>query len=84
MRTLTEAFRQESDGTIRITGISPGYVNTNLVNTVKDEAKRQQMVQAMEQFGLPPVAVANAVMYALSQPANVEVGDIVIRPAVQD
>lgn len=84
VRTLTEAFRQESDGTIRITGISPGYVKTNLVNTVKDEEKRQQVLQAMERLGLPPVAVANAVIYAISQPANVEVGDIVIRPTAQD
>ena len=84
VRTLTEAFRQESNGTIRITGISPGYVKTNLVNTVKDEEKRQQVLQAMERLGLPPVAVANAVIYAISQPANVEVGDIVIRPAAQD
>lgn len=84
VRTLTEAFRQESDGTIRITGISPGYVKTNLVNTVKDEEKRQQVLQAMERLGLPPVAVANAVIYAISQPADVEVGDIVIRPAKQD
>ncbi|GAB3787491.1 SDR family oxidoreductase [Spirosoma horti] len=84
VRTLTEAFRQESDGTIRITGISPGYVKTNLVNTVKDEKKRQQVLQAMERLGLPPVAVANAVIYAISQPENVEVGDIVIRPAAQD
>lgn len=84
VRTLTEAFRQESDGTIRITGISPGYVKTNLVNTVKDEEKRQQALQAMERLGLPPIAVANAVIYAISQPATVEVGDIVIRPAAQD
>ncbi|CAN5647676.1 SDR family oxidoreductase [soil metagenome] len=84
VRTLTEAFRQESDGTIRITGISPGYVKTNLVNTVKDEEKSQQVLQAMERLGLPPVAVANAVIYAISQPANVEVGDMVIRPAAQD
>lgn len=83
VRTLTEAFRQESDGTIRITGISPGYVKTNLVNTVKDEEKRQQALQAMDRLGLPPVAVANAVIYAISQPANVEVGEIVIRPAAQ-
>ncbi|MCX6216333.1 SDR family oxidoreductase [Spirosoma sp.] len=84
VRTLTEAFRQESDGTIRITGISPGYVKTNLVNTIKDEEKRQQVLQTMERLGLPPVAVANAVIYAISQPADVEVGDIVIRPAKQD
>jgi NADP-dependent 3-hydroxy acid dehydrogenase YdfG len=84
VRTLTEAFRQESDGRIRITGISPGYVKTNLVNTVKDEQKRQQAQQAMERLGLAPLAVANAVIYAISQPADVEVGDIVIRPAAQD
>ncbi|AKD53685.1 SDR family oxidoreductase [Spirosoma radiotolerans] len=84
VRTLTEAFRQESDGTIRITGISPGYVKTNLVNTVKDEEKRQQVLQAMERLGLAPVAVANAVIYAISQPVDIEVGDIVIRPSAQD
>jgi NADP-dependent 3-hydroxy acid dehydrogenase YdfG len=84
VRTLTEVFRQESDGTIRITGISPVYVKTNLVNTLKDEEKRQQVIQAMERLGLPPVAVANAVIYAISQPPTVEVGEIVIRPAAQD
>jgi NADP-dependent 3-hydroxy acid dehydrogenase YdfG len=38
----------------------------------------------MDEIGIPPKAIADAVMYAISQPDNVDVGDIVIRPTVQD
>lgn len=84
IRTITEAFRQESDGSIRITGISPGYVKTNLINNVKNEEIRAAGAKNMEKLGISPEAVANAVIYALSQPTDVEVGDIVIRPAAQN
>ncbi|WP_295711859.1 SDR family oxidoreductase [Mucilaginibacter sp.] len=84
IRTITEAFRQESDGSIRITGISPGYVKTNLINNVKNEEIRTAGAKNMEKLGISPEAIANAVIYALSQPKDVEVGDIVIRPAAQN
>ena len=38
----------------------------------------------MEQFAINPKAIANAVIYAISQPKDVEVGDIVIRPSAQN
>lgn len=84
IRTITETFRQESDGSIRITGISPGYVKTNLINNVKNEEIRTAGAKNMEKLGISPEAIANAVIYALSQPKDVEVGDIVIRPAAQN
>lgn len=83
VRTLAEAFRQESDGAIRITGISPGFVKTAFVNNLRSQQLKATMEKDMEQWGLPPEAIANAVMYAISQPQDVEVGDIVIRPSVQ-
>lgn len=38
----------------------------------------------MENLAISPDAIANAVLYAISQPQDVEVGDIVIRPSKQN
>ncbi|MBT28013.1 MAG: oxidoreductase [Thalassobius sp.] len=84
VRTITEAFRQESDGNIRITGISPGFVKTSFVNNLKNEEMKIAAQTRMEAIAIPPEAIANAAIYAISQPREVEVGDIVIRPAVQN
>ncbi len=85
VRTITEAFRQESDGTIRITGISPGYIKTDFATkSVKTEEHKAAASKAVEELGISPDAIANAVIYAISQPKDVEVGDIVIRPAKQN
>lgn len=84
VRTITEAFRQESDGAIRITGISPGMVKTDFARNMKNEATRSTILENMEQLAIAPEAVADAVLYAISQPADVEVGEIVIRPARQN
>lgn len=84
VRTISEAFRQESDGKIRITGISPGVVKTDFANHIKNESMKTVIQQNMKQFAISPEAVADAVIYAISQPKEVEVGDIVIRPAKQN
>lgn len=84
IRTVTEAFRQESDGKIRITGISPGFVKTNFADNVKNQEMKTAISQTMKQIAISPEAIANAVIYAISQPENVEIGDLVIRPAVQN
>nr|WP_068890900.1 SDR family oxidoreductase [Pedobacter panaciterrae] len=83
VRTLSEAFRQESDGSIRITGISPGVVKTDLADHMKDQQMKAAIIENMDRFAISPYAIANAVIYAISQPPEVEVGDIVIRPSVQ-
>jgi len=84
VRTLTEAFRQESDGKIRITGISPGFVKTGLATQMKDSDARKNIQSFMDRMALSPESIANAVYFALSQPADVEIGDLVIRPSVQN
>jgi len=84
VRTIAEAFRQESDGSMRITGISPGFVKTDFAENIKNEAMKTMVRKGMEQMGIDPVAIANAVLYAVSQPEDVEVGDIVIRPSKQN
>jgi NADP-dependent 3-hydroxy acid dehydrogenase YdfG len=84
IRTISEAFRQESEGNIRITGISPGFVKTDFANNLKNEEMKKAIQKGMEQIAIDPIAIANAVIYAISQPNDVEIGDIVIRPAKQN
>jgi NADP-dependent 3-hydroxy acid dehydrogenase YdfG len=84
VRTISEALRQESNGQYRVTGISPGFVKTELVSNLKDSKKRDSFQQTMDKMAISPNSIANAVIYAISQPDNVEVGDIVIRPTKQN
>ena len=84
VRTLMEALRQEStDGVLRTTSISPGFVDTELDSSIDDAAVRAQIRTNMSAFGLPPGAVARAIAFAIEQPDDVEIGDITIRPTVQ-
>ncbi len=45
---------------------------------------REAGQQRMDEIGIPPNAIADAVIYAISQQENVDVGDMVMRPTVQD
>jgi NADP-dependent 3-hydroxy acid dehydrogenase YdfG len=84
VRTISEALRQESDGWLRVTGISPGYVQTDFVNNLKNEQMKAAALERMGAIGISPDDIANAVAFAIGQPARVDVGDIIIRPAAQD
>ena len=53
------------------------------VSKLKDPEMRKAGQQRMDEIAISPNDIAKAVIYAISQPANVEVGDIVIRPTVQ-
>jgi NADP-dependent 3-hydroxy acid dehydrogenase YdfG len=84
VRTLMEGLRQEStNGVVRTTSISPGFVDTELDSSIDDAAVREQIRRTMSDFGLPPAAVARAIAFAIEQPHEVEIGDITIRPTVQ-
>jgi NADP-dependent 3-hydroxy acid dehydrogenase YdfG len=84
VRTLMEGLRQEStDGVVRTTSISPGFVRTELDGSIDDPTLRDQIRRNMDEFGLPADAVARAIAFAIEQPHDVEIGDITIRPTVQ-
>ena len=84
VRTITEALRQESKGRWRVTGISPGFVNTPFSGKINNEALRTSMQTQAQEMAIPAEAIAAAVTYAIAQPEQVDVGDMVIRPAMQD
>ncbi len=84
VRTLMEGLRQESrNGAVRTTSISPGFVRTELDSSIEDPAVRAQIRRDMDDFGIPPAAIGRAVVFAVEQPHDVEIGDITIRPTVQ-
>jgi NADP-dependent 3-hydroxy acid dehydrogenase YdfG len=84
VRTIMEGLRQEStDGVVRTTSISPGFVDTQLDSSIDDAALRDQIRRTMSDSGLAPAAVARAIAFAIEQPDDVEIGDITIRPTVQ-
>ncbi|ULN38380.1 SDR family oxidoreductase [Mycolicibacterium smegmatis] len=83
VRTIMEALRQEStDGVVRTTSISPGYVRTELGGPPGDPDGNAARA-TMDRIGLSPDAVARAIAFAIEQPHDVEIGDLTIRPTVQ-
>ncbi len=82
-RTITEALRQEAGATMRVTGISPGFVRTDLPSSMTDEHSRVGVKKQMDEMAIEPEAVARAVAFAIEQPSDVEIGDLAIRPTAQ-
>ena len=80
VRAITEGLRQESTGDIRATLISPGVTESELAESISDATAREAM-HAYRAVALPASAIANAIAYAVAQPADVDVNEIIVRPA---
>src|SRR5882757_2079937 len=84
VRALTEGLRIELHSqNIRCTMISPGAVATELAEGSSDEATRKNLREFMK-MAIPADSIARAIAYAIEQPANVEIDEIVVRPIAQD
>ena len=68
---------------IRTTTIYPGAIKTELLNQVAESKAKEMVSQFYENAGLDPEVIANAVLYAISQPDNVDVSDLVVRPTME-
>lgn len=79
---ITEGLRLELEPSIRVTTVSPGVVESELAGTITDPEAQQAMKEYRAE-SIPPAAIASAVAYAIEQPADVDVNEIVIRPARQ-
>ncbi|TXC97075.1 SDR family oxidoreductase [Streptomyces sp. ISID311] len=80
VRALSEGLRQESAGDIRVTLVSPGVTESELADSISDPQAREAM-KTYRAVALPAAAVADAIAYALAQPPQVDVNEIVVRPA---
>jgi NADP-dependent 3-hydroxy acid dehydrogenase YdfG len=80
VRALSETLRLELAGRIQVTLITPGAVHTDLAEAIPDDKRREQLKAMIAQSALEPRAIAEATAYALAQPADVSVNEIVVRP----
>jgi len=85
IRTLTEGLRMEAHADkIRCTIISPGAVNSELKQDTSDPASLEAVEELYKAWAIPAESVARAIAYAIEQPPDVDINEIVIRPTAQD
>ncbi|MGJ5204584.1 SDR family oxidoreductase [Bradyrhizobium sp. HKCCYLR20261] len=78
VRAISDGLRQENDK-LRVTCIHPGVVESELASTITDETAAE-MMRSYRAIALQPDAIGRAVRYAIAQPDDVDVNEIVVRP----
>jgi NADP-dependent 3-hydroxy acid dehydrogenase YdfG len=82
VRAISEGLRQEAGDKIRVTIISPGAVESELAETISNPDVKKR-IQDYRKMAIPAEAIASAMAYAIGQPGNVDVNEILIRPTAQ-
>lgn len=83
VKAISEGIRLESNGEIRSTNISPGAVDTELTNTISDQETAKGIDQ-LYSVAIDADAIARAITYAIEQPGDVNVNEMIIRPTKQE
>ncbi|MBN3926592.1 SDR family oxidoreductase [Nostoc sp. NMS4] len=83
VRAISEGLRLESNGEIRSTNISPGAVATELTTTITDKNTAAGINQ-LYAIAIDADAIARAIAYAIEQPSDVDVNEMIIRPTRQE
>jgi NADP-dependent 3-hydroxy acid dehydrogenase YdfG len=78
VRAISDGLRQETDK-IRVTVVSPGVTESELADSITDPGSREYM-KDFRQIAMPAETIARAILYAVEQPANIDVSEIVVRP----
>lgn len=78
VRAISDGLRQETDK-IRVTVVSPGVTESELADSISDAAGRDEM-KAFRRIAIPADAIARAIAYAIEQPDEVDVSEIIVRP----
>lgn len=81
VRAISEGLRQENTD-IRVTVVSPGLTRSELVDGIANP-QVQAAVREMMGLAISPEAIAQAIGFAISQPADVDVSELIIRPTAQ-
>jgi NADP-dependent 3-hydroxy acid dehydrogenase YdfG len=84
VRAISEGLRQEvKPYNVRTTVISPGAVATELASHITDQDSAANIQKFYEGFAIPAESFARAVAFAMSQPEDVDVNEILFRPTRQ-
>ena len=83
VRAISEGLRQEvKPWNIRTTIVSPGAVDTELTSTITDEDVAQGMAKSYAN-AIPASSFARVVAFAISQPEDVDINEVLFRPTAQ-
>lgn len=83
VRAISEGLRVEAGDKLRVTVVSPGFVQTTFADASPNAEVKAQLAASREKFAIPPSAIAAAIAFAIEQPAEVDVNEIVVRPTAQ-
>lgn len=83
VRVVSAGLRQEMGNTIRVTVIAPGATDSELPNTISDAEMKKTVIEQFRIDLIPAEAIARAIAYAVEQPTDVDVNEIVVRPSAQ-
>lgn len=83
VKAISEGIRLESDGKIRSTNISPGAVDTELTDTISHDETAKNVGQ-LYGVAIDADAIARAIAFAIEQPGDVDVNEMIIRPTKQE
>ncbi|MGP0689619.1 SDR family oxidoreductase [Priestia aryabhattai] len=84
VRAITEGLRQEeAANNIRTTIISPGAVATELTDHISG-TELKAAIKEQSKIGIDPVSIARAIAFAIEQPSDVAINELIIRPTVQE
>lgn len=75
---ISEGLRQENTD-IRVTVISPGVTTSELAHTITDEGSAKAM-ETFREVAIPAAAIGRAISFAIDQPGDVDVNEIIVRP----
>jgi NADP-dependent 3-hydroxy acid dehydrogenase YdfG len=78
VRAISEGLRKETDK-IRCTCVYPGVVASELAETISDDTARDRM-KTYRRIAIQPDAIGRAIQYAIEQPNDIDVNEIVVRP----
>jgi NADP-dependent 3-hydroxy acid dehydrogenase YdfG len=84
VRAICEGLRQEAGGLLRVTTVSPGPVQTDFAEASTNQEVRARITETRDRIAIPPDAIAQAIAFAIEQPATVDVNEIVVRPTAQN
>jgi NADP-dependent 3-hydroxy acid dehydrogenase YdfG len=82
VRALSEGLRQESRD-LRVTVVSPGLTRSELFDGIGDPQLQAGVRAMLDQSSIPASAIAEAIGYAIGQPDNVDVNELIVRPTAQ-
>ncbi|MGH3150706.1 MAG: SDR family oxidoreductase [Streptosporangiaceae bacterium] len=83
VRAISEGLRKEAGGKLRVTVISPGFTRTNFADSVTNPEVKAQLEQSRDKFAMPPEAIARAIAFAIEQPSDIDVNEMIVRPTAQ-